>query len=174
MTDRTVAPAPAVPAPAPPDSPLEPELERYLESTRDERLADYQAFLRIPSIGALSEHAADVRRCAEWLAARLVAAGLEHGEVSETAGHPVVYADWLHAPGAPTVLIYGHYDVQPVDPLDLWTSPPFEPEIRDGRILARGAADDKGQIHAHLRAAEAMLRIRGDLPVNVRYIFEGE
>jgi acetylornithine deacetylase/succinyl-diaminopimelate desuccinylase-like protein len=174
MTDRTVAPAPAVPARVPPDSPLEPELERYLESTRDERLADYQAFLRIPSIGALSEHAADVRRCAEWLAARLVAAGLEHGEVSETAGHPVVYADWLHAPGAPTVLIYGHYDVQPVDPLDLWTSPPFEPEIRDGRILARGAADDKGQIHAHLRAAEAMLRIRGDLPVNVRYIFEGE
>jgi acetylornithine deacetylase/succinyl-diaminopimelate desuccinylase-like protein len=153
---------------------IEPELERYLEATRDDRLESYQAFLRIPSIGALAEHREDMVRAATWLADRLAEAGLDHAEVSPTAGHPIVYADWLHAPGAPTVLIYGHYDVQPVDPLDLWHSPPFEPEIRDGRILARGAADDKGQIHAHLRAAEALLRIRGGLPVNVRYVFEGE
>ena len=153
---------------------LEPDLERYLDVSRGDRLESYQAFLRIPSIGALPQHADDVRRCAEWLAGQLAGAGLEHVEVSDTEGHPVVYADWLHASDAPTVLIYGHYDVQPVDPLDLWTSPPFEPEIRDGRILARGAADDKGQIHAHLRAADALLRVRGGFPVNVRYVFEGE
>jgi acetylornithine deacetylase/succinyl-diaminopimelate desuccinylase-like protein len=149
-------------------------LEEHLLATHDERLADYQAFLRFPSIGALPAHAQDVRDCATWLAGALTRAGLEHAEVSETGGHPVVYADWLHAPGAPTILVYGHYDVQPVDPLDLWTSPPFEPVIVDGRMLARGAADDKGQIHAHLRAAEALLATRGRLPVNVRYIFEGE
>jgi acetylornithine deacetylase/succinyl-diaminopimelate desuccinylase-like protein len=149
-------------------------LEEHLLATHDERLADYQAFLRFPSIGALPAHAADVRDCATWLAGALTRAGLEHAEVSETGGHPVVYADWLHAPDAPTILVYGHYDVQPVDPLDLWTSPPFEPVIVDGRMLARGAADDKGQIHAHLRAAEALLATRGRLPVNVRYIFEGE
>jgi len=100
--------------------------------------------------------------------------GVEHVEVSPTGGHPVVYADWLHAEGAPTVLVYGHYDVQPVDPLDLWDSPPFEPVVRDGRILARGAADDKGQVHMHLRATEAILATKGRLPVNLRFLFEGE
>ena len=181
MTDPSLAPASAAPAwaaplsdPSRPGAPVEPELERYLDATRDERFAEYQAFLRIPSIGALPAHKDDMVRAATWLADRLDEAGLEHAEVSPTDGHPVVYADWLHAPDAPTVLIYGHYDVQPVDPLDLWGSPPFEPVIRDGRILARGAADDKGQIHAHLRAAEALLRVRGEFPVNVRYVFEGE
>jgi acetylornithine deacetylase/succinyl-diaminopimelate desuccinylase-like protein len=130
--------------------------------------------LRIPSISALPIHAPDVRRTADWLATNLQQIGLEHVEVSETIGHPIVYADWLHAEGAPTVLIYGHYDVQPVDPLDEWTSPPFEPVVVDERILARGAADDKGQIHAHLMAARAMLATRGGFPVNVRYLFEGE
>lgn len=149
-------------------------LEAHLQSTTAARLADFESFLRIPSIGALPAHAADVRRCAHWLADALTAAGLEHAEVSETTGHPVVYADWLHAPDAPTVIVYGHYDVQPVDPLDLWTSPPFEPVVVDGRMLARGAADDKGQIHAHLSAAAGLIATRGRLPVNVRYIFEGE
>ena len=149
-------------------------LEAHLDATHDARLADYQAFLRIPSISALPEHAPDVRRAAEWLAAALADAGLEHAEVSETGGHPVVVADWLHAEGAPTVLIYGHYDVQPVDPLDLWTSPPFDPVVDGGRIRARGAADDKGQIHAHLSAARAVMATQGRFPVNVRYVFEGE
>jgi len=149
-------------------------LDAHLDATHAARLESYQAFLRIPSISALPEYAPEVRRAAEWLAAQLDAAGLDHVEVAETTGHPVVYADWLHAPGAPTILVYGHYDVQPVDPLDLWTSPPFEPVIVDGRMLARGAADDKGQIHAHLMAAEALLATRGSLPVNVRYLFEGE
>ena len=100
-------------------------LEEHLAETRDARLESYKDFLRIPSISALPAHAGDVRRAASWLADALTAAGLEHAEVSETGGHPIVYADWLHADGAPTVLVYGHYDVQPVDPLDLWTNPPF-------------------------------------------------
>ena len=157
-----------------PTAALQTSLEEHLDATRDDRLADYQAFLRIPSISALPEHAPDVRRAAEWLADALGGAGVEHVEVAETGGHPVVYGDWLHADGAPTVLIYGHYDVQPVDPVDLWHSPPFEPVIEDGRMLARGAADDKGQIHAHVMAARALTAVRGGFPVNVRYVFEGE
>ena len=156
------------------DTTASTSLEDHLEATRDARYESYRDFLRIPSISALPEHAADVRRAAEWLAEALRGAGIEHVEVSETGGHPIVYGDWLHAEGAPTVLIYGHYDVQPVDPLELWTSPPFEPAIVDGRLLARGAADDKGQIHAHVMAAAAVLATRGRFPVNVRYVFEGE
>ncbi len=149
-------------------------LEQHLDETRVERLEDYKAFLRIPSISTLPQHAPDVRHAAEWLADTLRNAGLEHVEVAETGGHPVVYADWLHAAGGSTILVYGHYDVQPVDPLDLWTSPPFEPVVQDGRMLARGAADDKGQVHAHAMAAKALLATRGTLPVNVKYVFEGE
>ena len=149
-------------------------LEAHLEATRDARYESYFALLRIPSISALPDHAADCRAAAGWLADALTAAGVEHAEVCETDGHPVVYADWLHAPDAPTVLVYGHYDVQPVDPLELWGSPPFEPVIDGHRLLARGAADDKGQIHAHLMAAAALLATRGALPVNVKYLFEGE
>jgi acetylornithine deacetylase/succinyl-diaminopimelate desuccinylase-like protein len=148
--------------------------EQHLDATLATRLAGYQEFLRIPSISTLPEHAADCRRAAEWLAVALADAGIEHVEVSETGGHPVVYGDWLHAEDAPTVLVYGHYDVQPVDPLDLWTAPPFEPVIEGGRIRGRGAADDKGQIHAHVMAAAALMATRGALPVNVRYVFEGE
>jgi acetylornithine deacetylase/succinyl-diaminopimelate desuccinylase-like protein len=150
------------------------DLEAYLDANRKERLASYEAFLRIPSISALPQHAPDCRRAAEFIAGELRDMGVEHVEVSPTAGHPVVYGDWLHASGAPTVLVYGHYDVQPVDPLDLWDSAPFEPIVRDGRILARGAADDKGQIHMHLRATEAILATHGRLPVNLRFLFEGE
>ena len=139
-------------------------LDAHLDETHDARLESYKEFLRIPSISALPEHAPDVRRAAEWLADALRTAGLEHVAVEETSFHPVVYADWLHAEGAPTVLVYGHYDVQPVDPLDLWTSPPFEPVVVDGRMLARGAADDKGQIHAHAMAAAAILRDARRLP----------
>ncbi len=149
-------------------------LEAHLAATREARYASYTSFLRIPSVSALPDHAADCRAAAGWLAEALTSAGLEHAEVCETGGHPVVYADWLRAPGAPTVLVYGHYDVQPVDPLDLWTSPPFEPVIDGDRLLARGAADDKGQVHAHLMAAAAVLATRGTFPINVRYLFEGE
>jgi acetylornithine deacetylase/succinyl-diaminopimelate desuccinylase-like protein len=153
---------------------IDPAVEAFLSERSGERLASYEELLRIPSIGALPEHAGDVRRAAEWIAADMRSIGIEHVEVAETPGHPVVYGDWLHAEGAPTVLVYCHYDVQPVDPIDLWAKAPFEPLVRDGRMLARGAADDKGQLHMHLRAAEALLRVRGSLPVNVRYVFEGE
>jgi acetylornithine deacetylase/succinyl-diaminopimelate desuccinylase-like protein len=149
-------------------------LEAFLDTNRDRRLASYMDFLRIPSISALSVHAADCRAAAAFVADELRTIGVEHVEISETGGQPMVYGDWLHAEGAPTVIVYGHYDVQPVDPLDLWLSPPFEPVVRDGRMLARGAADDKGQVHMHLRAAEALLATRGSLPVNLRFVFEGE
>src|SRR5947207_4649781 len=145
----------------------ESALEAHLEATRDARYASYLEFLRIPSISALPDHAVDCRVAATWLADRLTEVGLEHTEVCETGGHPVAYADWLHAPGAPTVLVYGHYDVQPVDPLELWTTPPFEPVIDGDRLRGRGAADDKGQIHAHLMSAEAVLATRGGFPVNL-------
>ncbi len=149
-------------------------LERFLTEHAAERLEDYQAFLRIPSISTLPEHADDCQRAAEYVAAQLTGMGVEHVEVAGTTSHPVVYGDWLHADGAPTAIVYGHYDVQPVDPLELWESPPFEPVVKGGRMLARGAADDKGQIHMHLRAAEALLRTRGALPVNLRFVFEGD
>jgi acetylornithine deacetylase/succinyl-diaminopimelate desuccinylase-like protein len=148
--------------------------ERYLDEHAAERLESYKALVRIPSISALPEHAPDCRRTAEWIAADVERIGMEHVEVAETGGNPIVYADWLHAAGAPTVLVYCHYDVQPVDPLDLWTSPPFEPVVVGDRILGRGVADDKGQLHLHLRATEALLATRGRLPVNLKFVFEGE
>ncbi|HEX7544584.1 MAG TPA: dipeptidase [Candidatus Limnocylindrales bacterium] len=150
------------------------ELESYLDRTQGQRLESLKALLRIPSISGIPAHAPDCRAAAEFVAADMKAVGLEHVEVAETGGHPVVYGDWLSAAGRPTVLVYGHYDVQPADPLELWDSPPFEPVVRDGRMLARGAADDKGQIHMHLRAIEALLATRGALPINLKVIFEGE
>ena len=149
-------------------------LESHLESTAERRLARYADFLRIPSISGIPEHAPDCRRAAEWLAGELIAAGLEHVEIAETGGHPIVYAEWLHAAGAPTVLLYGHYDVQPVDPLDEWESAPFEPIVRDGRILARGASDDKSNVMIAVSAVEAVLATTGGLPVNLKLVFEGE
>ncbi|MFH1474705.1 MAG: dipeptidase [Chloroflexota bacterium] len=150
------------------------DLETYLAATAERRLGRYLDFLRIPSISGIPEHAADCRRAAEQLARDLVAAGLDDVEVSETGGHPMVYADWLHAEGAPTVLLYGHYDVQPVDPLDEWEAAPFEPFVRDGRVLGRGASDDKSNISIALAATEALLATRGALPVNLKLVFEGE
>jgi acetylornithine deacetylase/succinyl-diaminopimelate desuccinylase-like protein len=149
-------------------------VEAYLERTQDERLEDYIEFLRIPTIGSLAEHAGDMARGAEWLARKMRAIGLEHVDISPTGGNPVVYADWLYAEGAPTVVVYAHYDVQPVDPLEEWVRPPFEPRVEDGRVYARGAADDKGQVHLHLWAAHAWMETAGQLPLNVRYVFEGE
>lgn len=147
---------------------------RYANEHASRFLADLEEFLRIPSISARSEHDADTRAAAEWLAGRLESAGLA-SEVIETAGHPVVVGEWRQAgDDAPTLLIYGHYDVQPVEPLDLWTSPPFEPTIRGGRIYARGAADDKGQLHLHVKALESWLQGAGTLPVNVIVVAEGE
>ncbi len=131
-------------------------------------------FLRIPSVSARSEHNRDTRRAAAWVRSQLVQAGLT-AEVSPTPGHPVVLGEWREAgPDAPTILIYGHYDVQPPEPLELWDSPPFEPDIRDGRIYARGSADDKGQLFLHIKALEAHLATRGRLPVNVIVLAEGE
>lgn len=148
--------------------------QQYLQDNRSRFLDDYLDLLRIPSISALPEHAEDVRRAAQWVARRLEAAGLEGVRVMETGGHPVVYGEWLHAPGKPTVLIYGHFDVQPVDPLELWSSPPFEPAIRDGRVYARGASDNKGNFVLAIFAVEALLRGEGRLPLNVKFLLEGQ
>ena len=131
-------------------------------------------FLRIPSISTNPDHKADVIRAAEWVAASLRRAGLEHVEIIPTLGHPLIYADWLHAAGKPTVLCYGHYDVQPPDPLEEWHTPPFEPSLRDGNIYARGACDDKGQMYMHVKAVEALQAVDGKLPLNVKFLIEGE
>lgn len=136
--------------------------------------AELEEFLRIPSVSARSEHDGDTRAAAEWLSGQMIAAGLE-SRVFDTPGHPVVLGEWRGAGAeAPTLLIYGHYDVQPAEPLELWTSPPFEPEVRDGRIYARGSADDKGQLHMHVKALESWLAGAGRLPVNVVVVAEGE
>ena len=146
----------------------------FINANRDRYVDELKRYLAIPSISALPDHAGDVRACAEWTAAEMKRIGLEHVRLIETPGNPVVCGDWLHAEGAPTILFYGHYDVQPVDPLDLWESPPFEAAVRQGEIYARGAADDKGQVFMHCKAVEACLRRAGRLPVNVRFVIEGE
>jgi acetylornithine deacetylase/succinyl-diaminopimelate desuccinylase-like protein len=137
-------------------------------------LEELKALLRIPSVSTDPAHKADVRHAAEVLAAELTRIGMENVRLIETAGHPLVYADWLHAPGTPTALLYGHYDVQPPDPLDEWLSPPFEPTERNGNLYARGAVDDKGQMYMHVKALESLLASSGKLPLNVRVILEGE
>ncbi|MFO7173067.1 MAG: dipeptidase [Bacillota bacterium] len=149
-------------------------VDSYLTQHREAHLEELKEFLRFPSISALSAHKEDMVRTAQWLAAALERAGLENARVLPTQGHPAVYAEWLHEPGAPTALVYGHYDVQPVDPLHLWETPPFEPSIRDGKIYARGAVDDKGQVFAQVKAVEALLRTEGRLPVNLKFLIEGE
>jgi acetylornithine deacetylase/succinyl-diaminopimelate desuccinylase-like protein len=146
----------------------------FVHTHRDRYVDELKAFLAIPSISALPAHAPDLRRCAEWTAAEMTRVGLENVRLIDTPGNPVVYGDWLHAPDAPTMLFYGHYDVQPVDPLELWESPPFEATVRDGEIYARGAADDKGQIFMHFKAIEAHMKTTGRLPVNIKVIIEGE
>ena len=146
----------------------------FINLNRDHYVEELKTYLAIPSISALPEHAADVRRCAEWTQHELERIGMQNARLIETPGHPVVYADWLGAPGAPTILFYGHYDVQPVDPLELWTSPPFEATVRDGELYARGAADDKGQVFMHFKAIEAHMKQNGRLPCNIRVFIEGE
>jgi acetylornithine deacetylase/succinyl-diaminopimelate desuccinylase-like protein len=147
----------------------------YLTENYDRFLAELLDFIRIPSVSALPEHAADVQRAAEWVANRLTAAGVENVLVMATGGHPVVYGDWLHAGSdKPTILLYGHFDVQPPDPVDLWETPPFEPTIRNGRIYARGASDDKGGMITPILAVEALLQSEGELPVNIKFCFEGQ
>ncbi len=150
------------------------KLDGYFAENRDNHLAELNEFLRIPSISSLSEHKQDMQTAASWLAAAMKRVNLDNISIDETGGHPVVYADWLHAPGKPTILFYGHYDVQPVDPLNLWETPPFEPTVRDNKLFARGASDDKGQVFMHLKALEALFALDGTLPVNVKFIIEGE
>jgi acetylornithine deacetylase/succinyl-diaminopimelate desuccinylase-like protein len=135
---------------------------------------DLIRFLRIPSISALPEHAADVRRAAEFVRDWLKLAGLENARLIEGDGNPLVYAEWMHSPGQPTLLLYGHYDVQPPDPIEEWTSPPFEPVVRGGNLYARGAADDKGQLFILMEAVARSLRETGRVPVNVKFLIEGE
>jgi acetylornithine deacetylase/succinyl-diaminopimelate desuccinylase-like protein len=146
----------------------------YLQSNRERSLEELIDWLRIPSISAKSEHREDTARAAEWLAGRMREVGLQTVDVVATAGNPVVVGEWRGAEGAPTLLVYGHYDVQPPEPLDEWKSPPFEPVVTDGRIYARGSVDDKGQVYLHLKAVEAHLAENGSLPVNVVFLVEGE
>jgi acetylornithine deacetylase/succinyl-diaminopimelate desuccinylase-like protein len=146
----------------------------FVNVNRERYLEELKAFLAIPSISALPEHAGDVKRCAEWCADEMRRIGLQNVRLIDTPGNPVVYGDWLGAPGAPTILFYGHYDVQPVDPLELWQSPPFEATVRDGEIYARGSADDKGQVFMHFKAVEAHITQNGRLPLNIKFILEGE
>src|SRR5580692_11550366 len=145
----------------------------YYEENHAAFLDGLKTWLRIPSISTLSEHKPDIRRAAEFALNELRAAGLT-GELIEGEGNPLVYADWTGAAGKPTLLLYGHYDVQPPDPLDEWTSPPFEPVVRDGNLYARGAADDKGQLFILMEAVARLLGDRGRLPVNVKFLIEGE
>ena len=150
------------------------DLDTYLAANDARIHAELFDFLRIPSVSARSEHNADVARAADWVAKSLRGAGLE-AKIHQTKGHPVVVGEWRKAgAGAPTILVYGHYDVQPAEPLELWHSPPFEPTIRDGRIYARGSVDDKGQLFLHVKALEAHLKTRRKLPVNVIVLAEGE
>jgi acetylornithine deacetylase/succinyl-diaminopimelate desuccinylase-like protein len=150
------------------------ELNEYIDQKRDDHLRDLFELLRIPSVSAQSQHKADIERAAKWVAERLRRAGLSRVEVMPTKMHPLVYGEALEAPGKPTVLFYGHYDVQPAEPLELWTSPAFEPAIRDGNLFGRGTADDKGQVHIHIRALDALRQITGKLPINIKVLIEGE
>lgn len=147
--------------------------KEYLDANKERFLNELLELLRIPSISARSEHKPDMVRCAEAVKQRLLEAGASKAEIFQTPGHPIVYAEKIIDELKPTVLVYGHYDVQPADPLDLWKSPPFEPEIRDGRIYARGSCDDKGQFYMHVKALEIMNNTNS-LPVNVKFIIEGE
>jgi len=146
----------------------------YVRDRRQQYLDQLSELLRIPSISTDPERRDDVRRASAWVKDRLLAAGCTKAEVHPTEGHPIVYGEWLGAPGKPTILVYGHYDVQPVDPIDQWDTPPFEPTVRGGRLYARGASDDKGQFSIHINALEAHLKTSGRCPVNVKFVIEGE
>jgi acetylornithine deacetylase/succinyl-diaminopimelate desuccinylase-like protein len=149
-------------------------LADLIDASRDQHLAELFEFLRIPSVSAKSEHKPDIERGARWVSDHLHSAGFKHVEIVPTNLHPLVYAESLEAPGKPTVLFYGHYDVQPPEPLDLWTSPAFEPTVRNGNLFGRGTADDKGQVHIHLKALESLQKVNGKFPINMKILIEGE
>ncbi len=146
----------------------------YLREHRSRHENELREFVSIPSVSAKSEHRDDIRRAADWLLERLLEAGMATAEVHPTEGYPVIVSEWRGAPGAPTLLVYGHYDVQPPEPLEEWVSPPFEPEIRDGKLYGRGSVDDKGQLYLYIKAVEAHIAARGKLPVNLVFLIEGE
>jgi acetylornithine deacetylase/succinyl-diaminopimelate desuccinylase-like protein len=146
----------------------------HIESRRETHLEELKEFLRIPSVSTKSEHKPDIEKAAQWVADQLRAAGLENVEITPTKMHPLVYGESLHAPGKPTLLIYGHYDVQPAEPLDLWTTGAFDPTVRNGNLFGRGTADDKGQVHIHIKALEALKNTYGKIPLNVKVMIEGE
>ncbi len=146
----------------------------YFQQHQSQFVEGLSAFLRIPSISTLSEHKPDIQRAAEFVRDELRAAGMTTAELIQGKGNPLVYGEWLGSPGKPTILFYGHYDVQPAEPLDEWKSPPFEPSIRGNDIFARGAADDKGQVYIQIKAVESLMKTHGKLPVNVKFLIEGE
>jgi acetylornithine deacetylase/succinyl-diaminopimelate desuccinylase-like protein len=146
----------------------------FIDGRRDQNLAELCEFLRIPSVSTKSEHKPDIERAARWVADHLRTAGFKSVEIIPTHFHPLVYAESLEAPGKPTVLFYGHYDVQPAEPLELWTSPAFEPAVRDAKLYGRGTADDKGQVHIHLKALESLQKVEGKFPINIKILIEGE
>ncbi len=143
-------------------------LSEFIENRRAQHLSELCDFLRIPSVSAKSEHKPDIERAAAWVAGSLRAAGFKTVEIVPTSLHPLVYAESLEAPGKPTVLFYGHYDVQPAEPLELWTTPAFEPDSRNGNLYGRGTADDKGQVHIHLKALESLHQVDGKFPINIK------
>lgn len=150
------------------------EVLDYVNSNINSFIEELSEFLKIQSISTLSEHKQDMRTAAEFVANKIRIAGIDKVEIYQTDGHPIVYAEWMGAPGKPTVLIYGHYDVQPADPIELWETSPFEPVIKDDKIYARGATDDKGQMYVHIKSVEAFFKTYGKLPVNVKFLIEGE
>lgn len=152
---------------------IEP-INDHLRGKREQHLEELKRFISMPSISTQSQYRDDIMRCACYASELLRQAGLEHVELLETGGYPIVYGDWLHARDLPTVLVYGHYDVQPPGPLDLWETPPFEPEIRDEKLYARGASDNKSQIFLHIKSIESLLALRSELPINIKFCIEGE
>jgi acetylornithine deacetylase/succinyl-diaminopimelate desuccinylase-like protein len=150
------------------------EVKVYLQQERPRHIEELLDFVSIPSISSSTKHKTHMKEAAEWLKEKMESAGLEHVEIMETQGHPVIYGDWLHAPDKPTALVYGHYDVQSAEPLDLWNHPPFDPEIVDNKLYGRGATDDKGQLYIHIKTVEALLQIHNKLPVNIKFCIEGE
>src|SRR5258707_7245423 len=150
------------------------KLAEFIEDHHDAHLAELCEFLRIPSVSAKSEHKPDIERAARWVSDKLRDAGFKKVEIVPTNMHPLVYAESLEAPGKSTILFYGHYDVQPAEPLNLWTSPAFEPTVREGNLFGRGTADDKGQVHIHLKALESLQSVNGKFPINVKVLIEGE
>jgi acetylornithine deacetylase/succinyl-diaminopimelate desuccinylase-like protein len=150
------------------------EIIKYIKANKKNYLEELKDYIRIPSISTLETHKGEMKKCSKFVVSKLKDAGMENVKIFPTEGHPLVYAEWMKAPGKPTVLIYGHYDVQPVDPLELWKSDPFEPVIKGGKIWGRGADDNKGQNFVHIKSVEAYLKTKGKLPVNVKFIIEGE